>query len=295
MYGEFANVAVKGEQFKDLFTGQFNDLLMLHVEELQNENYRNKEFETTIKQFTTREASDRRLYKGTTKGEHHAIIGLNTNQPDLYGLIRGDSALIERLVILHFKPNDADTNWEQIRKELRLDNREAEKDIAYSLYTYLRDEYQIKKNFSTSRYYEQEKFDLITKLRGSNKNSIGAWFSDFRNWTVEEADRSVFSCASWNGVNYVHFKKLEVFNNYREHARNNMSSTIFKQDSVYKYLISKGFEEKKIRGNIIMRITLKQFQELISQEDDIEEVGEGEDIINDDDPLSMYVCYSRSD
>jgi hypothetical protein len=282
MYGDFANVAVKGEQFKDLFTGQFNDLLMLHVEELQNDNYRNKEFETTIKQFTTREASDRRLYKGTVKGEHHAIIGLNTNQPDLYGLIRGDNALIERLVILHFKPKDEDTKWGEMRKDLCLDNRARRNDIAYSLYKYLRDDYIIKQKFSPSRYYEQEKFDLINKLRQSNKNSIDSWFCEFRSWTTADSNYSVFKSASWGGVNYVYCKKLETFTNYRDTTKSNCNSTIFKQENVYKYLTSKGFEEKRINGNNILRIQLEKFQQLLSQEEDIEEIGEGGLIISDE-------------
>jgi hypothetical protein len=58
------------------------------VEELRNNDYRNKEFKTTLKQMTTQETADRRRYqlRGNKKGQRGAIISLNPDQPDLYGL-----------------------------------------------------------------------------------------------------------------------------------------------------------------------------------------------------------------
>jgi hypothetical protein len=63
----------------------------------QNANYRNRELETTNERMTTRQASGKRKNRETADEEHGAIIGLNTDQPDLYGLIPGDDALISRL------------------------------------------------------------------------------------------------------------------------------------------------------------------------------------------------------
>jgi hypothetical protein len=53
---------------------------MLGVEELQNDDYTNKYFETAFRQMTTQETSDKGQYRKIMKDQHRANISLNVSQ-----------------------------------------------------------------------------------------------------------------------------------------------------------------------------------------------------------------------
>jgi hypothetical protein len=172
LYPKLANVAAEQQQVTGRFNGWACDLLMLHFEELQNDNYRNKEFETFIKQFTTPTGSGERKFKENGGDEkHNAILGFNTNQPDLYGVIRGDEALISRLALLHFKPKPDNLDWDEVKKDLLVNDDTNLNNIGFTLYTDLKNNYKIPDRFKTSRYYSEDKNKLIEQLRGENKKN----------------------------------------------------------------------------------------------------------------------------
>ena len=173
MYPRLANAGVQHSQLTEQFNGWAQDYLMIHVEELQGTEYVDRRFATTIKQMTTRNASSRKLYKDTVAGENHAIIGLNTNQSDLYGLATSnDEALLSRLVILLFNDPLTPEQWREEKRKLLICEDEPEysanfKKIGTSLYHYLKDEngYKIVEGFNPSRYYEPEKQEVLKELR----------------------------------------------------------------------------------------------------------------------------------
>jgi phosphopantetheinyl transferase (holo-ACP synthase) len=110
----------KVENIEDQFNSWQSKMLMVHIEELQNENYQNHHFESTVKQLAAKESSSRAMHCETTQ---------STNQ----GLIRTDEATIQRSVILHSKP--AELYWNQKTKELSINypQEELEANVGFSL------------------------------------------------------------------------------------------------------------------------------------------------------------------
>lgn len=172
-YPGFANVASTQDQIeKDIFTAWIVRCLMVWMEEAENSNYQSKSIQQRVKQLTTKNASSRGMYKEVKSARNWAIFGMNTNQKDLYGLARGDKALIDRLVILNFKDNvyPAEELNEKCRGFISNPN------FAYSLYHYLSSVREIRHGFSPVRYYGQDKYDFIRGATAENKNSVEDWF-----------------------------------------------------------------------------------------------------------------------
>jgi hypothetical protein len=88
IYGDLAMPTAKVENIEDQFNSWQTTMLMIDIEELQNENYQNHHFETTVKQMTTKATSSRAMHCETKNATNQAIIRCNTNKSDLYGLIR---------------------------------------------------------------------------------------------------------------------------------------------------------------------------------------------------------------
>ena len=172
LYPKLANVAVKHSQLTENANGWATDYLMIHVEELEGDEYLKKDFSSWIKRATTRDTSIRKMYRDAYAGTNNAIIGLNTNKKDLYGLLYGDEALLSRLVILDFDEPLTPDEWSAHKKSFGLDetnpNYAANKrKLAASLWHYLRYEYEIVERFNPCRYFEPEKTALINRLRQS--------------------------------------------------------------------------------------------------------------------------------
>lgn len=171
LYPKLSNPAVNHKQLTETINGWTTDYMMIHVEELQGNEYADKSFAQWIKQATVRSASIRKMHQDTVAGQNNAIIGLNTNQTDLYGLATtSDGAVQERLVILDFKDTGMDdVKWMAKYTEYGLNNThpkfsaQVEK-FAASLYHYLRYEYQIVEGFNPNRYYQPDKAAILKRL-----------------------------------------------------------------------------------------------------------------------------------
>lgn len=284
MYPNLANVGATQQQLTSRFNGWACDLLMLHVEELQNSNYRNHDFEGIIKQMTTKMGSGEKKGVDTKACEHHAIIGFNTNQKDLYGLIRADEATISRLVILFFKPKPEDLDWDEFKTEIGLNDKvNTEQDafnLGYTMYKYLKEEYDISNKFSPCRYYEQEKFDLIDTLRKDNKNSIDSWLNELRYDDADESDEYIpneyklLVKKRIKGIEYTCIKnvKREINKSYSYFVKETNASTTFKIDSIIQSLKDKGFKEIASSGIRWLRIETIIYEKLVDSLDSLEEV-----------------------
>jgi hypothetical protein len=281
MYGpKYSNVAVKHQQLTDSnFTGWTQDLLMLHVEELEDTNYQNESFSTVIKLATTRKASGERKYKDTEGGENHAIFGLNTNSPDLCGLIRADEPVIDRLVILQFLAKPADLDWAQVKQELQLDHAH-EASIGATMYRYLRDDYAIAHNFTPDRYYRPDKYAILKALRSRSQTSIEAWFAAIGAINDDNVDcvHQVLQPATWSKVAYVYTSKKRIADSYDAYTKANPRQASFKIDKVYEFMSTQGFEDKAVGGTHIKRITAEAFDKLVRAKIDATEGGEPDDV-----------------
>jgi hypothetical protein len=102
-YCDLTDAGAGRENFKHQFPGGLNDLLYLRVEGLYNHEYRNEDSKTALRQLTRGEDTEPREHPGIGKGWHKVIISPNTNQTDLYGLIRADPASTGMLVTVSSK------------------------------------------------------------------------------------------------------------------------------------------------------------------------------------------------
>ena len=257
MYRNYANVAATPEQVvSDMFNAWQKNLLMLHMEEVQNENYRNKNMERVIKRLTTLESSGRGMYKETESTRNQAIVGFNTNQSDLYGLVRADKATLSRLVIIEFKPKSNDINWDEI-KEMFIYN----KNFAYSLYKYLLEDFEIPNGFNTCRYSSTEKDEFIRKACNRSKNNVESWLEQ----VVEE---EIFEKNKWKDVEYYWCNTSDVVKSYKDYCHYNGEKFSFKRDNFINQLKEMGFEEQRTtlsdRKTIrLIRIKSNLFEELV--------------------------------
>jgi hypothetical protein len=293
MYGKYANTAAQQQQLEGKFTGWAQDLLMVHVEELQNDNYRNHHFERIIKQMTTRNASGEKKFKDVEGTINNAIIGLNTNKEDLYGLIRGDEALVTRLVILMFK-DKGDINWDQFKTDIGLNDKihtdQDRYNLGYTMYTYLKTKYDIKPNFNPCRYYDKEKYEIINELQKKCNNSIEKWIREltydndpdesipaqYRILLRKSIYKEMFTC--------IKLVKRDILKSYTHFLSENKSLGAFGIDKVIETLISKGFAEVKSGGIYWLRMKTKDYEKMaIKVEDQIEEV------VFDDDDEDKYL------
>ena len=174
LYPDLSVLGARENEAKSEFNGLLYDNLNVNFEELENENYRNQFFEIFLKQSTGRKGIVRRMYHDAESAEIKAIVSLNTNSKDLYGLINADSATISRLCILSFKPAISKSEWTEFKKSVGLDDsadnyNKTKNAFAAAFYHYLRHSYEIKADFSPCRYDGDDKYDIIQQLR---KNSV---------------------------------------------------------------------------------------------------------------------------
>ena len=173
LYPDLSIIGVRENEAKSDFNSFLYDYLNVNFEELENDNYRNRFFETFIKKTTNRKGTVRRMYHEAESGEIQAIVSLNTNSNDLYGLIRADNATISRLCILDFKPAPTAQEWEEFKNSVGLNDaadnyKQTRNEFAAAFYHYLRYSYKIVDGFQSVRYEGKDKYDIIDTLR---KNS----------------------------------------------------------------------------------------------------------------------------
>lgn len=174
VFPKHTNVAVQQEQIEsDRFNAWIVDSLMIWLEEAQTANYQTKNIDQRVKQLTTHKLSTRGMHKETTEAYNWSIVGMNTNSKDLYGLIRADNATLERLVIIEFKQDNDRNAIDAMAKKFTSDPC-----FSYSLWNYLKNDYQIPSTFTTVRYHGSEKYQFIENAKVSVSNSVLDWFID---------------------------------------------------------------------------------------------------------------------
>ena len=272
LYGAYANCGATPEKVvDDQFDSWQKKLLMLHMEEAENGNYRNKKMETAIKRLTTINSSARAMYRESESIKNKAICGMNTNQADLYGLIRGDEALVSRLVIIEFKPKTPDLDWEAAKKKYIRNPL-----FTPSLYRYLLEDLEIPEDFSPSRYRSPEKDAFIKRAKKNSKTNIEEWVETLADEYLDDKDcdghffrRKLLHKYRLNGVEYYYAKPKDLVLSYKKFCKQMNYGFSFKAQNVTESLVDMGWEDEKttidtLYGVQILRIPVSTFSDLVA-------------------------------
>jgi hypothetical protein len=273
----FANVAIDPRQLEsDQFNNWIYEKLMLHVEEAETTNYQKHNLDSIVKRITTLNGSGRGVYQETMEKRHWAIFGMNTNKSDLYGMIRGDEALISRLAVVHFKPQGS-LDWGGMDGTPRLSDKWMKNpNFGYSFKRYLETEYVIPSDFTSVRYYCQDKFDFIADALRKNKTTIDEWLELLHN-----SSDPILHDGKFQKIDCKYLIKNQCYRHYEQNTR--ASADKFKAQNFMKVLIEKGFVEKntKLHGEsvVILRIETEKWLELVKdgEQVDFEEMDPDED------------------
>ena len=273
LYGVYANCGDTPEKVvDDQFDSWQKRLLMLHMEEAENENYRNKKMETAIKRLTTINSSARAMYRESESIQNKAICGMNTNQSDLYGLIRGDEALLSRLVIIEFKPRTPELDWEAAKKKFIKNSS-----FACSLYKYLLEDLEIAEDFSPCRYRSSEKDEFIKNAKKNSKTNIEEWIETIAEERIEIKDASgefkrvkLLKKYKINGVDHYFAKPKDLVLSYKNFCKQMSYNFSFKSQNVIESLVEMGWTDRKttveefhLYGIRLLRIPVAVFNDLV--------------------------------
>jgi hypothetical protein len=275
MYHRFAAPALKVGNVSGDKNGFLVDYLMAHIEELQNDNYRNHFFENLLKILTTKNSDCRKLYKDTVGAINIAIVGCNTNKDDLYGLIRlaVDSPEIQRVVLLNFINPLPVSVWDEFKLSIGLlDSKNTEEDrrnLGFTLYQYLKHEYKIAKDFNSCRYFGNDKYVLWKQLQSTNKSYIDRWLSRlrFENCTddIDAAYKILQILRDRQRNEYVGFSAAlkDINASYQCFRRESGDRvTSYEAETIIKILVEKGFKQVKTGGYPKIRIEKEEWEKL---------------------------------
>ena len=166
------NVQVDQHQVEnDKHNAWLEGKILVWLEEVESSTYQTHALDRLLKIWSGDKLSVRPLYGNTKVIDNLAIYGMNTNSNDLYGLINADTPVINRLVITEFKQTYSKEELDKLTRPFRYNTS-----FAYSLWYYLMYEHQISPNYSSNRYFGEEKYEFIRKQRASVGNSVIEWF-----------------------------------------------------------------------------------------------------------------------
>jgi hypothetical protein len=134
-FGEFSDVIIHSKLTIRL-SGEVDDNIKLHVEELKSSEYLNHDFASMIKErITPGPRKTERKHRGVEAVDYQQILSLNTNAPDWYGLVNATPEVLERLVILDFTTPRSTEEWQEIKRDLLISDSKRNQDIAFTIYT----------------------------------------------------------------------------------------------------------------------------------------------------------------
>ena len=280
MYPNVSNAGVKLQQItSDMFNSWMTRNLFLWMEEIEDETYKTKDLQKNVKLMTTKKASSRGMYLETKSARNWAICGMNTNNKDLYGLIRGDKALKERLVIMKFNEGNAEKYGGKKAFDIKCKSFIYDPNFAYSLYHYLKEVRVINENFSPVRYEGKDKYDFIENAQMSNKNSVEEWITDLIN-------EGGFKKRSFRKVSYMLIIESDANAAYRNWCSYDKSR--FYMKSIKETMLALGFQYllTRIDGeqSRVYRIEEDKYKELMDKLNDCndEEIEEADPIEEDE-------------
>ena len=240
LYPKLASIGLTPELITEMYCSLFSQNLLVWMEEAEKgSDYGNTKLQTAIKRITTREGYERRMRTDTTSTEYTAIPGMNTNDPTLYGLIRADKATISRMVIVEFKK----TIYTPAQFRKIADYYTKNDAFAYSLYRYLKEDLEIPKDFTTSRYDGAEKYAFIERAQGNNRNNFELYLEFLVRRFDEQTIYDPLTKQTFRKGDYIYGSRDIMIRNYRKFNDKNTLS----EDRICSALTDYGWEYKKIR------------------------------------------------
>jgi hypothetical protein len=218
------------------------------VDEAQNENYTTHRFDETLKNYTNPEIVITRKGKDQITLPNHTIMNVNSNDKTIYGITRGDKALLSRMVFIELL--SIKDSYEQFYLWSQNEYNPSTPEFKRSMYLWLRDEFQAPADYTPNRYIDHaEKDEYVTSANMTKKNSVEMWMSNAYDQ---------FTQYKMSGTTY----KKAVTNELYEAYKNSKPHSVFTIDSFTKQMISMGFEQKLTHNRKVLRIEAKAFDEL---------------------------------
>ena len=214
--GSFAQTT-SAKQTADQFNKWEFSKGFIYIEEAENINER--EFRTYIKNITTVSASARGMNEELDIKPRLAIRAMNTNSPTLCDLVYGDKAVVDRLVIIKFKENNAinEENWHAVHTLFKFGSFEPNtktKNGPYSLFRYIIDddgfvanEGKDYKGFDLSRYDGEEKYEFIKNAKQYKYNLLDEKMRD----VIDKFEDQVMRYSVNHKYNYIDQQHLKSY------------------------------------------------------------------------------------
>jgi hypothetical protein len=290
-FGKYA-ASINHSKLTGKFSGEVDENIKIHVEELKSGEYQNHDFALAIKERITpgRNRKTERKYHGLDAVEHSQILSLNTNVSDWYGLINADKPTLERLVPLNFVNPKTAAEWDSVQRDLLIDSENESKcrdDVAFTIYTDLMDEKVIPLHgFSSGRYDGKDKQEIIARLQDKHKGTVGMWFFsltfkdrsnmyDMSGERDELAVLEVIKMAQGRGsrehLEFVVIYESSVDKSYNSWKRIKDKKRSQDNDKCKEYLLKLGFEYLQIDRKRAYRMKRSDFDKL-EREKEIKEI-----------------------
>jgi hypothetical protein len=165
------------------------------------------------------------------------ITSFRCNVPDLYGVVRGDDALISRLVIIEML--ECAGKLELQRFAQKCDPSTAV--FKYSLDQWLLNVFVAPDEYTPCRYYSTEKYEFIKYAKQTKSNSVERCLG-----YVLTEQQDMFECQSFKEIQYRTIQQSTVNRSYKVHMSGR--TQIYGDQNTIQALIDQGFEQCKIQG-----------------------------------------------
>ena len=233
LYEGFTLNGITEQQMNEKHNGGMINMLYRAYDEFDNSEYQHKTINNVVKRLTNDKIAARAMCADTKQKNDYSIDVLNTNDAGVYGLLKGDRALLSRLCIIRLKERD-------IKKSEYFKDINVIDDISfgYSLYNYLM-------NVNLSEFIAQSKFnrydlnetDIIAKQLLEIKRSL---FDDFLDSIYDS-----FTLKKYKGVevDVITCQDLLIlYDSFMRKSKYKQSPT-----SIEKELMGKGFTKQQMR------------------------------------------------
>ncbi len=237
LYEGFALNGITEKELTEKHNGGLVDKLYRAYDEFDNSEYQHKNINNIVKRLTNDKIAARAMCSDTKQKKDYSIDVLNTNDPGVYGLLKGGNALLSRLCIIRLK--ERDIKQSEYYKDINVVN---DVNFAYSLYNYLMS-IDLSEFIAQSKFnrYDMNETNIIAKQLLEIKRSL---FDDFLDSIYDR-----FRLKKQNGVEVDVIPCNELLSHYDSFMRNKkykLSST-----SIEKELIDRGFTkiQKRFEGD----------------------------------------------
>jgi hypothetical protein len=235
LYEGFTLNGITEQQLNEKHNGGMINMLYRAYDEFDNSEYQHKTINNVVKRLTNDKIAARAMCADTKQKNDYSIDVLNTNDAGVYGLLKGDKALLSRLCIIRLKERD-------IKKSEYFKDINVIDDInfGYSLYNYLMNvnlsEFIAKSKFNR---YDLNETDIIAKQLLEIKRSL---FDDFIDSIYDR-----FTLKKYKGVEVDVITCQDLLILYDSFMRNSKYKRT--NSSIENELTMKGFTKQRIRFN----------------------------------------------